>query len=75
MEKYKKDMLQLRRRISEIIEVGTAGDWVSKGYDLFSVVVIVVNIAVTVLYTFNSMEQKYGELLLMLESVTVFFCC
>ena len=73
MEKYRKDLLQLRRRISEIIEVGTAGDWVSKGYDLFSVVVIVINIAVTVLYTFDSMELKYGDLLLLVESVTVFF--
>lgn len=73
MDNRRKEWLQRRRRISEIIEVGTAGDWVSKGYDLFSVLVVVINIAATVLYTFDEMEQRCGEVLLLVESVTVFF--
>ena len=73
MSNNRKEWLQRRRRISEIIEVGTAGDWVSKCYDLISVLIVVINITVTVLYTFDRMEQQCGDVLLMLESVTVFF--
>ena len=73
MTKQSKEWLQRRRRISEIIEVGTAGDWASKGYDLLSVMIVIINISVTVLYTFNRMEEKCGDALLFLESVTVFF--
>ena len=56
MSNNRKEWLQRRRRISEIIEVGTAGDWVSKCYDLISVLIVVINITVTVLYTFDRME-------------------
>ena len=73
MKYDRKAWLQRRRRISEIIEVGTAGDWVSKGYDLLSTLIVIINIAVTVMYTFDRMELLYGDLLLLIESVTVFF--
>ena len=73
MKNRKVNWLQTRLRISEIIEVGTAGDWVSKGYDLFSTFMVIVNIAVTVLYTFDRMELQCGDVLLLLESLTVFF--
>lgn len=73
MSDQKKEWLNLRRRISEIIEVGTAGDWVSKGYDLFGTLVLIINLTVTVMYTFDEMEQRYGENLLAVENATVFF--
>ena len=34
---------------------------------------MLVNIAVTMLYTFNEMELRYGNTLLLLEAVTVAF--
>ncbi len=73
METSKNVWLRRRRRIFEIIEVGTAEDISSRTYDIVSVIVMLVNIAVTVLYTFDEMEQNYGELLLLLEAVTVAF--
>ena len=73
MSNRRKVWLNRRRRISEIIEAGTAGDWVSKGYDLISTLIVIINIAVTVLYTFDQMELQFGELLLLTESFTVFF--
>ncbi|MBQ8236715.1 MAG: ion transporter [Oscillospiraceae bacterium] len=73
MKHNRKEWLQRRRRISEIIEVGTAGDWVSKGYDLISTLIVIINISVTVLYTFDQMELQYGDTLLLIESLTVFF--
>lgn len=73
MNLRRKQWLQRRRRISEIIEVGTAGDWVSKGYDLLSTLIVIINISVTVLYTFDSMEERFGDVLLLMEAFTVFF--
>ena len=73
MKIRRKNWLQLRRRISEIIEVGTAEDLVSRGYDILSTILVIVNLAVTVLYTFDEMEARYGSMLLLVESVTVAF--
>ena len=73
MNNSRKIWLNRRRRISEIIEAGTAGDWVSKGYDLISTLIVIVNIAVTVLYTFDRMELQYGDTLLLIESITIAF--
>ena len=73
MEQKRKIWLQRRRRVSEIIEIGTSDDWVSKCYDILSALVLLTNVAVTVLYTFDEMELKYGEILLLLEAVTIAF--
>ena len=73
MKIRRKNWLQLRRRISEIIEVGTAEDLVSRGYDILSTILVIVNLAVTVRYTFDEMEARYGSTLLLVESVTVAF--
>lgn len=73
MDKYKKYWLQKRRRLSEIIEVGASDDWISRGYDILSSLILLTNVAVTVLYTFDEMEMRYGELLLCAEAITVAF--
>jgi len=65
--------LQRRRRLYEIVEVGAADDWISRGYDLLGTVAIVVNLIVTLLYTFDDMELHYGKYLLTVEAVTVAF--
>lgn len=73
MDKQKNVWLQRRRRISEIIEVGTTDDWLSRGYDVLSTFVLLLNIAVTVLYTYDHMELNYGKILLLIEAITVGF--
>ena len=69
----KKIWLQRRRRISEIIEAGNANDFVSKGYDIVSTLILLINLSVTILYTFDSMELRYGSILLTLEAFSVAF--
>lgn len=72
----KKTWLQRRRHVSEIIEVGAADDFVSREYDFLSTLILLTNVAVTVLYTFDEMELRYGQILLFLEAITmVFFRC
>ena len=65
--------LQRRKRISEIIEVGSSGDWISRFYDLVNSTSIVLNLVVSVLYTFESFRAAFGGVLLSVETVTVAF--
>ena len=73
MENRKKIWMQRRRRIWEIIEPGTAEDTLSRCYDVFTTCMTLVNVVVTVLYTFDEMERNYSSVLLFLEAVTVAF--
>ena len=65
--------LKRRRRVSEIIEVGSADDFVSRAYDFTGTAIVIINLIVTVMYTFNRMEADYGPLLLTIEGCTVAF--
>ena len=69
LTKYQK----LRNRIFDIIEVGYVEDFIGRAYDIFNLAFIVVNLVVSVLLTYSSMTEKYGELLLQIEAVTVAF--
>ncbi|MBQ8599041.1 MAG: ion transporter [Oscillospiraceae bacterium] len=73
MNSRKTVWLQRRRRLSQIIEVGISDDWMSRSYDVISTLFLLCNVAVTILYTFDEMELKYGDLLLQTEAVTVAF--
>lgn len=65
--------LQRRKRFFEIVEVGAADDWISRGYDLLSTLILVVNLTVTVMNTFDAMSLRYGAMLKGIESFTVAF--
>ena len=73
MDEKKRLWMQRRRRVSEIIEAGTADDIVSRCYDVFSTLMTLTNVLVTVLYTFDEMELNHGGTLLFLEAATVAF--
>ena len=73
MDEKKRIWMQRRRRVSEIIEAGTADDIVSRCYDVFSTLMTLTNVLVTVLYTFDEMELNHGSTLLFLEAATVAF--
>ena len=54
----------LRRRVCTIIDIGTADDLISRAYDIFYTLVILVNLMVTIAYTFDEAEAACGPLLL-----------
>ena len=60
-----------RKRIFEIIEVGTEYDYVSRIYDFFNAFCIILNLAASMVYTFDSYREAYGALLMTIEQVTV----
>lgn len=63
----------LKKRIFEIIEIGTPGDHASRIYDFTGLLAIVVNLAVSLMYTFDTLEALCGPLLFGIERVTVAF--
>ncbi|MEQ2457150.1 ion transporter [Flavonifractor hominis] len=60
-----------RKRVFEIIEVGTQYDYVSRAYDFFNAACILLNLLVNILYTFGEIRAVYGELLVALDEFTV----
>ena len=64
-----------RKRIFEIIEVGNDLDYASRMYDFINAFAIVINLTVSIMYTFDKMEANYGSLLLTIEEITVAFFC
>ncbi|MBQ4425352.1 MAG: ion transporter [Lachnospiraceae bacterium] len=63
-----------RKRIFEIIQIGNKGDFLSRFFDIFIVLVIICNISVLFLETFSSLEA-YRNLFRVIEAVTVFIFC
>ncbi len=61
-----------RKRVHEIVEVGSAGDLLSQGYDWFGIVMLLVNLIVTILQTFDAMAP-HALALTVLEEITVAF--
>ena len=64
-------LAERRRRAYEIVEIGAAGDLLSRAYDLFYTLTIILNLTATVLDTYDSIHAKYGALLSLIEFVTV----
>ena len=62
-----------RRRIFEIVEIGAADDLLSRGYDFFGSLVVVLALAASVAATFDGAEERCGALLDTVEIVTSAF--
>ena len=73
MKERKYRWIERRRRMAEIVEMRSYSDWVSRGYNILNCVLLLLNVSVTILYTFDSMASHYGDLLLLLEAITVAF--
>ena len=62
-----------RASVFYMVEVGYDEDIIGRGYDVFSLLVIAVNLLISVLLTFDDIVLKYGELLSVCEGLTVLF--
>ena len=62
-----------RQRLSQIVEVGGADDVVSRGYDIFSTAVLIINLIVSILSTYENIRNSYGSALATAEALTVAF--
>ena len=64
---------KLRRRMFDVIEVGYNEDFIGRGYDIINLGMIVVNLIVSIMLTFEKAVEQYGDLLRSTEAVTVAF--
>ena len=64
---------QRKKRVFEIIEIGAPEDYISRAYDITGVIAIILNLAVSIAYTFENIRNTCGETLLLIESITVAF--
>ncbi len=62
-----------RQRVFRMVSVGIVDDPINSGYDVISTLALVINLAVAILRTFDSVEIPYGTLLARIEAVTVAF--
>ncbi len=63
--------LKRRKRLFEILEVGSDLDRVSRMYDYFNAISIIVNLTVSIMYTYADFRERYGDWLLAVEAITV----
>ncbi len=61
-----------RKRVHEIVEVGYVGDRISQGYDWLGTIMLIVNLIVTILDTFDAMAP-HDLALTILEEISVAF--
>ena len=76
MERRNSETLRERRRkrVFEIVEIGAADDALSRGYDFFGSLVVVLALAASVAATIDGAEERCGALLDTVEIATsVFF--
>lgn len=64
-----------RKRAFEIIEVGNDLDRVSRAYDFVNAFSIIINLIVSIMYTFSDLREQYGSVLVVIEEITVGFFC
>lgn len=62
-----------RNRLFRIIEVGSDYDWQSRGYDYLNAIAIFLNLTVALLYTFKEIRIPYGDILYIIEQITLCF--
>ena len=64
-----------RYRVYEVVEVRTGFDRAGRIYDSIYMFFIILNLAVSILYTYETYRIKYGSLLIAVEQVTVASFC
>lgn len=62
-----------RKRLFHIIEVGSDFDEHSRWYDYENAAAIILNLTVTILYTFEEVRVPYGHILNVVEQITILF--
>ncbi|MBQ9664762.1 MAG: ion transporter [Oscillospiraceae bacterium] len=66
-------LTDLRQRVFKMVSVGVVDDRINQGYDVISILMLLINLAGAFAVTFDGIELRYGELLKQVEAVTVAF--
>ena len=71
MDTKTKKTESFRAHLARVVEIGASDDWVSRGYDFLITGIILINLTVSVLCTFDELDAVYGRLFDAVEAVTV----
>ena len=63
---------RLRYHTFRMVSVGVVDEPVNQAYDVITTVALIVNLVVMIMNTFDSMVDRFGDLLTIIEHVTVF---
>lgn len=63
----------LKKRVFDVIEIGYRGDVYSRGYDYFSAAVVILNLTVSILDTFDGVRARWGAGIDLIEGLTAVF--
>ena len=66
-------MDEYKRRAYHLIDIGDVNDFWSRCYDIIYTISIIINLFVSIAITFDSMELQYGNILKIVEDITVGF--
>lgn len=66
---------RMRKRLFEVIEVSRGIDKISRAYDFFSVIAVIINLVASIMFTYDGMREEYGSILIIIEEATVGFFC
>ena len=64
---------KFRKRMFEIVEIGYGEDPVSRGYDFFCAFVVILNLTISVLQTYNHLNARFGPAFRSVELLTIAF--
>ncbi len=74
MEKEKQgSSKELQAKLFDMVSTGVTDSPLNQAYDIISTVALLVNLAATFAATFDNVEAAYGNILKIVEAVTVFF--
>ena len=62
----------LRQELFRMVSIGVVDDTLSRSYDIFGSVVLVLNLVVSCMLTFDGLTARYGGILFAIEGITVF---
>ena len=71
----KQNLDHIRYRIYEILEVRSGTDRAAKIFDIGYLLTIILNLAASIMYTYEKYRLQYGPTLMLIENITVAMFC
>ena len=71
-QKYMKDRIN-REKLFRMVSVGVVDEPVNQAYDIISTGALLLNLAASIMLTFDRLKAEFGPLLLSIEAATVLF--
>lgn len=72
IDNRKKQISIFRHKLFKMVSVGVVDDLVNSMYDVISTMALIINLAVTIMNTYDELRASYGKLFTTIEAVTVF---